>query len=368
MTLRFIGQMMLSAVLAVVSVYMLLILGERMLRDVGFVRELAQRIFYSIGEGVVFLIASLLLFAVYLTLFQWRWFRYVAEMNRSVKWIADGHFDDQIPIKQKNQLGDLAYYTNRLVTQLKQSLDDERRAEQTKNELITNVSHDLRTPLTSILGYLGLIEQDRYRDEVELRHYVQIAYEKSQRLHVLIQDLFVYTRMRHDSLPVRQVRLNLTELLEQLLLQNRIALEEAGMQGTVHRPSSGGSVYVAGDPNKLVRVFENLLMNAVLYGREGRRVDIAVRVEGSIAVTEVVNYGDPIPAVDLPHLFDRFYRVDKSRTAHSGGSGLGLAIAKSIVEQHGGTIGAASDSGQTRFQVRLPLDGASNSEQTLNQY
>jgi signal transduction histidine kinase len=362
MTLRFIGQMMLSAVLAIVTAYLLAVLGERMSRDSVFLRGLAREIVYGLGEGVALTVVTLFLFAVYLTLFQWRWFRYVAEMNRSVKWIADGHFDDRVPIKQNNQLGDLAYYTNRLVTQLKQSLDDERRAEQTKNELITNVSHDLRTPLTSILGYLGLIEQDRYRDEVELRHYVQIAYEKSQRLHVLIQDLFEYTRMRHDSLPVQQVRLNLTELLEQLLLQNRITLEEAGMQGTIHRPGTGSGVYVVGDPNKLVRVFENLLMNAVLYGREGKRVDITVRAEGSEAVTDVVNYGDPIPAVDLPHLFDRFYRVDKSRTAHSGGSGLGLAIAKSIVERHGGTIGAASDSGQTRFQVRLPLEQASNYE------
>ncbi len=360
MTLRFIGQMMLSAVLSVVSAYLLAAVAERMTREAGFLRGLAREIVYGLGEGVTLAIVALLLFAVYLTLFQWRWFRYVAEMNRSVKWIAEGHFDDRVPIKQNNQLGDLAYYTNRLVTQLKQSLDEERRAEQTKNELITNVSHDLRTPLTSILGYLGLIEQDRYRDEVELRHYVQIAYEKSQRLHVLIQDLFEYTRMRHDSLPVQQVRLNLTELLEQLLLHNRISLEEAGMQGAIHRPGSG--VYVVGDPNKLVRVFENLLMNAVLYGREGRRVDITVRVEDGEAVTDVVNYGDPIPAVDLPHLFDRFYRVDKSRNAHSGGSGLGLAIAKSIVERHGGTIGAASDYGQTCFQVRLPMEQASNSE------
>lgn len=216
---------------------------------------------------------------------------------------------------------------------LQLSLDDERRAEQTKSELITNVSHDLRTPLTSIIGYLGLIEQDRCRDEVEVRQYVHIAYEKSKRLNVLINDLFDYTKMRYETSPQRIHTFNLTELLRQLLIQYRVPLEEAGLVGALHAPS--GKLAVTGDPDKLVRVFENLLANAIHYGKDGGKVDLHASAEGEEAVVEVVNYGEMIPSVDLPHLFDRFYRVDKARGLDSGGSGLGLAIAKSIVEQHG---------------------------------
>ncbi|CAM4381877.1 sensor histidine kinase [Paenibacillus tarimensis] len=353
MMLRFIGQLILSVILSVVTVYSMQILGERVTRDIYFARSFALEVLRTFGEGFVILASCAFFFVMYLCLFQWRWYRYVNEINGSVMHIAEGNFDHKVPVKQNNPLGDLAFYTNRLVTQLRKSLDEERKAEQTKNELITNVSHDLRTPLTSILGYLGLVEQDRYRDEVELRYYIQIAHDKARRMNVLIQDLFEYTRMRHDSVPLRRLRFNLVEMLGQLLVHFRVTLDEAGVKGNLR--AGAQHVYVFGDPDKLVRVFENLLHNAVTYGKDGGRVEVEIRTVLQEAVVEVINYGDPIPSVDLPHIFDRFYRVDKSRAEHTGGSGLGLAIAKSIVERHGGTIRASSDSAQTVFEVRLPL-------------
>jgi signal transduction histidine kinase len=205
---------------------------------------------------------------------------------------------------------------------------------------------------------LGLIEQDGYRDEVELRHYVSIAYDKSQRLHELIDDLFEYTRMRHGGMPMRTTRFNLTELLGQLLTQHRLGLQQAGMTASLTAPQA--AVDVVGDPDKLVRVFENLLTNAMRYGRDGHRVDVAVRAAAGFAEVDVVNYGEPISAADLPYIFERFYRADKSRTEGAegaSGSGLGLAIAKGIVDKHGGAIVAYSDAGSTMFQVRLPLAG-----------
>ncbi|PZD96316.1 two-component sensor histidine kinase [Paenibacillus sambharensis] len=366
MMLRFIGQLILSVILSVVTVYSMIILGERVTRDIYFARSFAIEVLRTFGEGFVMLASCAFFFVMYLCLFQWRWYRYVNEINSSVMHIAEGNFDHKVPVRQNNPLGDLAFYTNRLVTQLRKSLDEERKAEQTKNELITNVSHDLRTPLTSILGYLGLVEQDRYRDEVELRYYIQIAHDKARRMNVLIQDLFEYTRMRHDSVPLRRLRFNLVEMLGQLLVHFRVALDEAGVTGNLR--AGAQHVYVFGDPDKLVRVFENLLHNAVIYGKDGGRVDVEIRTVLEDAVVEVINYGDPIPSVDLPHIFDRFYRVDKSRAEHTGGSGLGLAIAKSIVERHGGSIGASSDSAQTVFQVRLPLykEDQENSRAVVN--
>jgi signal transduction histidine kinase len=232
-------------------------------------------------------------------------------------------------------------------------LDEERKAEQTKNELITNVSHDLRTPLTSIIGYLGLIEQDRYRDEVELRHYVQIAYSKAERLNVLIHDLFEYTRMRHDVIPLNKQAFNLVEMMNQLLVHYRLSLESAKMKGKLI--SNVGELTLMADPDKLVRVFENLLSNAITYGYAGGKVEIYLNHYEESAVVDIVNYGEAIPAADLPHLFDRFYRVDKSRAENGGGTGLGLAIAKGLVEKHGGSISVTSDGDSTNFRVRLPL-------------
>lgn len=352
MTIRFIGNIIGAAVLGLVSFYLFVVLGYSFLRDFSLIGSVARGLMNMMSEEVFLFGGWFFFFVLFLVLLQWRRFRYFGEVSEAVMHISEGNFDYKIPVRQRNEYGDLATFTNRLVAQLKTSMDEERRAEQTKNELVTNVSHDLRTPLTSIIGYLGLIEQDRYRDEVELRHYVQIAYDKSQRLNVLINDLFEYTRMRNSSSQLRLVTFNLVEMLKQLLEQYRLTLEEAGMSGRLHARDS--RLEVTGDPNKLVRVFENLLSNSVHYGKQGKKVELYLFKEGSHSIVEVSNYGEPIPEVDLPYLFDRFYRVDKSRTEHAGGSGLGLAIAKSIVEKHGGEISVSSDTCLTTFRVKLP--------------
>ncbi len=353
MTIRFLGNIIAAAFLGLITFYLFVVLGASVLGNFPLIGRMARYVVDFLNEGLFIFIGWFFFFVVYLVLLQWRRFRYFGEVSEAVMHIAEGNFDYKVPVKQRNEYGDLASFTNRLVTQLKTSMDEERRAEQTKNELVTNVSHDLRTPLTSIIGYLGLIEQDRYRDEVELRHYIQIAYDKSLRLNVLINDLFEYTRMRNNTSQIRLVTFNLVEMLQQLLEQYRLTLEEAGMKGTLQADLN--RVAVTGDPNKLVRVFENLLSNSVHYGKSGKRVEARIYLDHAQAVVEISNYGEAIPEVDLPYLFDRFYRVDKSRTEHAGGSGLGLAIAKSIVEKHGGTIDVNSDTYMTTFAVRLPL-------------
>ncbi|RXZ78312.1 sensor histidine kinase [Paenibacillaceae bacterium] len=358
MTIRFIGQLFLSAFLGIFTALVLMLGASYFYEQVTIIRRVGSFFNDAIGLTATFVLACCIFFIVYIVVLQWRRFRYFGEVTEAIMHISEGNFDDKVPVRQRNELGELASFTNRLVLQLKTSMDEERRAEQTKNELITNVSHDLRTPLTSIIGYLGLIEQDRYRDEVELRHYVQIAYDKSLRLNGLISDLFEYTRMRNNTLPVKNVSLNLVELLSQLLEQYRIPLQQAGLVGELRAQSP--KLIVEGEPNKLVRVFENLFSNAMTYGQAGKRIDIRLIQEQGFVVAEINNYGEAIPESDLPYLFDRFYRVDKSRTEHSGGSGLGLAIVKSIVEKHEGTISVSSDQDMTSFQVRLPL--ATNKE------
>jgi signal transduction histidine kinase len=345
-----------SAVLALICLSLLFAVTlflTNTLPGLGFVRAVGEAFVNGTGSiGMIFLWG--VLFLIWFLALQWFLFAPLGKVNDAITRVADGQLDlnHQIPVRS-GVFGILAGNVNRLSHRLQLALDEERRAEQTKNELITNVSHDLRTPLTSVVGYLGLIEQDGYRDEVELRHYVSIAYDKSQRLHELINDLFEYTRMRHDTIALKTSPINLVEMLGELLVQYRVPLQEAGMESGMK--SAETTIMVQADAAKLVRVFENLISNAMTYGKEGKRVDVVVRSgSGPSVVAEVVNYGEAIPAVDLPYLFDRFYRGDKSRTQWSGGSGLGLAISKSIIEKHGGMIDVVSNSEYTSFRVTLP--------------
>lgn len=320
--------------------------------DLGLLETLVKWIYRNVGVPFAVSAVGILSFVAIFLLLSRSMIRDMAAITQAVQQIADGNLQARIRLDTEDELGVLAANINRMAERLHQSIEEERRSERAKAELITNVSHDLRTPLTSITGYLGLIEQDRYRDEPELRQYVSIAYDKSQRMRRLIDDLFEYTRTS-GGMKLHAAPIDLGELLGQLAAHMRLDAEAAGMELRLSIPPS--RVMVMADGDKLVRIFENLLTNALTYGRAGRYADLALRAENGSAVASVTNYGDPIPYGDLPHLFERFYRVDKSRGEQAGGSGLGLAIARNITLLHGGSIHAASDEAQTRFEVRLPL-------------
>ncbi|SDY83568.1 HAMP domain-containing sensor histidine kinase [Bacillus sp. 166amftsu] len=275
----------------------------------------------------------------------------IKKMIEEIRYIANGNFNHKISVLQHNYLEDLANGINQIVEQLKVSIEEERQTEQAKSELITNVSHDLRTPLTSIVGYVTLIHHDNYRDEVELRHYIQVIYDKVNRLNMLMNDLFEYTRVQNKELQLNTVPIDIIELLGQLSVQFRMQFQEANIECRLSFPSE--KLMVLADGDKLVRVFENLIMNAMTYGNEGKFIDLTAYQDGNMIAIDITNYGQPIPSTDLPHIFERFYRVEKSRSTYTGGSGLGLAIAKSIVEIHSGTIEVYSDAEKTTFTVKL---------------
>lgn len=273
-------------------------------------------------------------------------------MIQEAAYIAEGDFDYEL-VTNDQHLKELAENINKIVARLKEAIKEERHTEQTKNELITNVSHDLRTPLTSIVGYLRLIEQDKYKDEVALRHYTGTAFEKSLKLEKLINELFEYTRMQDHHLKLNMRPLNIAEILGQIIIQNEIYFKEYNM--ICREKFSEVRSLVLGDGERLARVFENLILNAIRYGKEGEYVDVAAEELNNQVVVTVTNYGHPIPTIDLPHIFERFYRVEKSRSDHTGGAGLGLAIAKSIITHHEGTIDVESNIEKTSFIIKLNI-------------
>lgn len=318
-----------------------------------FVKIILRHLQDSRKETPVVAITGIMLFIIFFFLFTRGAIKYLEEINSALKLISKGNFEVKIPIKYNDELGELAENINLMSAKLKTSIDEERNAERTKNELITSVSHDLRTPLTSVLGYLGLISNDNYQDEVKLRYYVDIAYTKCQDLKKLIDELFEFTKVSYGGLKLNLEKINIGELLEQLAEEFVPILDEEGMECRLSLPKE--KAFVNADGSLLVRVFENLLINSIRYGKEGKYVDIKLFKEDSEAVINITNYGETIPEVDLPYIFDRFYRAEKSRSHKTGGAGLGLAISKSIVELHKGTIAASNGQEKTTFEVRLKL-------------
>lgn len=272
----------------------------------------------------------------------------IAELH----YIAKGNYDHQISIRPRGSLGDVVDSIHALVKSAVDAMEEERRLEQSKDELVTNVSHDLRTPLTSIMGYLGLIEQGKYQDEQQIKQYSHIAYEKAKQMNVLVNDLFEYTKVRHRGTHLNRTQFDLVELVEQVSVGFRIAAHEAGLQLRVETPDE--KVEMWGDTDKLVRVLENLISNAIKYGKDGTTIAVRLFDVPEGVAFSVANNGQPIPDEALPNLFERFYRVEGSRSTKTGGSGLGLAIAKSIIDLHQGEISVTSDAEWTTFTVTLP--------------
>ena len=305
----------------------------------------------GLDRNLNYVIIAICTFIVYY-LFMRKTYVGLAKIVNATNQMAAGDLDKVIEIDCKGDTKKLGDNINIISSLLKDVTIQERKAQQTKADLITNVSHDLRTPLTSIKGYLGLINGDNYRDEVQLRYYVDIAYEKSKELEVLINDLFELTKVQNNSITLDKIEIDLVELLNQIIFQFGYQFESEKIKERSF--FSEDKLIISADPNKLVRAFQNLINNGIKYGT-GEFLDIYAYKKNDYAVVDVISYGNPIPAVELPYIFDKFYRVDKSRNKNDGGSGLGLAITKSIVSLHGGIITAQSDGEKTIFKVMLPL-------------
>ncbi|GAA0075999.1 HAMP domain-containing sensor histidine kinase [Clostridium sp. CTA-5] len=312
-----------------------------------------RKIKYEVVGEYFNIIVGVILFSVFYFMITYRKVKNLIAVIDETEIMSNGDLDRVIKVESEGDMKKLAENINNISSQLKDITVAERNAQKTKNDLITNVSHDLRTPLTSIMGYLELIDNDKYKDEVELRYYVNIAYEKSKNLNLLINELFELTKMQNNTINLDKTDINLVELLGQVVACFECQFNSADMQSRIN--FSKDKLIINADAGKLVRAFENLLSNSIKYGKDGYYVDVITKIEANMAVVQVINYGQSISTIDLPYIFDRFYRVEKSRNSSIGGSGLGLAITKNIIELHNGTIEAYSDDNRTIFEVKLPV-------------
>jgi len=325
-----------------------------------FVRNFNTDIFLS-GKNILFPIL-IILDGIFL---YWRLIRRYRQMQQrhiisELHYIANGHYDHRIPFELRGDLARLVDSINGLVDSTVTAIEEERRIEKSKDELITNISHDIRTPLTSIIGYLGLIEDRQYHSEEDLLKYTHTAFLKTKQMKSLVDDLFEYTKARQPSNPVNLTTFDMVQLVEQLAADFELEARNNGI--TIETMAQPQQLLMEGDTEKLVRVFNNLLSNALKYGKDADKIVIQLEKTGTEAVISVKNNGQMIPKQSLDSLFDRFYRVEESRSQETGGTGLGLAIAQSIIASHGGYIYAKSNPDWTSFIIHLPL--TSNNQTT----
>lgn len=232
---------------------------------------------------------------------------------------------------------------------------DARQAEQRKNDLVVYLAHDIRTPLTSVIGYLELLKEAPDLP-IELRaKYVSITVEKAYRLEQLINEFFEITRFNLQTIPLNKEPLHLSYMLQQMVEEFYPILAPGGKSAHVDVPED---LILPGDPDKLARVFNNILKNAAAYSFDNSVIQIRARMnkeKDKIHIT-FTNQGPVIPPEKLNSIFEKFYRLDSARSSSTGGAGLGLAIAKEIVTAHQGTISAESAENGTVFSICLPAE------------
>jgi hypothetical protein len=302
----------------------------------------------------IFSLASCVV-AIFVT--NWRVKRRINQMKLAhildyLKYIAQGHYEIRIPQTDLGEMDEVVSSINHLVDSTVRAIEEERKIEKSKDELITNIGHDIRTPLTSVIGYLGLIENQQYHSQEELARYAHVAYRKAQQMQSLVQDLFTYTATRQTTTEISPVQVQVLRFMEQLVADFELSAREKTIELRLDiRPKN---LVASFDVDKMARVFHNLLSNALKYGIGAHYIELLAYQEEDYIYFKVKNDGQPLNQSELEDIFQRSYRADQSRSANQPGTGLGLAIVRNIVELHHGRVYAEVEGKETIFTIEIP--------------
>ena len=320
----------------------------------------ADNLFYkllkSIDNYIFFWIGSILLIGwlVITYYFFQKPLRYLDELVMASEQLAKSVSE---PIVLPDSMKDVQDELNQVREQTQRNAMAAKEAEQRKNDLIVYLAHDLKTPLTSVIGYLALL-RDEPQISKELRaKYTGIALDKAERLEALINEFFDITRFNLTRLILDTRTVNLTRMLEQITFEFNPLLAEKSLKWDLRLIPDLQTVC---DPEKMERVFDNLIRNAVNYSYNDTKIILSMERLEEYAIIRVENRGHTIPPEKLSRIFEQFFRLDQARSSSTGGAGLGLAIAREIVQSHGGTITAESIDESIVFTVKLPLDCKKN--------
>jgi len=329
-------------VLAAVVVGALIELAWLWLRPEAFASSGMQTLL-MITLGVLALIGCAHVYAF------WR----IAQLNETLRKVADGDLERTLPPAGRDQIGQLTSGIEGMVATLRSNYDDLKRHDELRRQLVANVSHELRTPLTSIQGYLETTALAG-AESPDFSQNLEICQREAKKLSRLVQDLFELSKLDTEQLEFRFEPVPLVEMADQVGLA--FVQRFADKMIEFETEFADDALEVWGDGNRLSQVVTNLLGNAAVFTPEGGKVTLACARDGNRAVLTVSDTGVGIPEKDIPHIFESFFHLEKSRTRNLGGTGLGLAICKAIVEKHRGEITVRSRVGQgTTFTVSLDL-------------
>lgn len=276
--------------------------------------------------------------------------KYINSLSKGVIEIAKGDLNYRVKIKGKDELSLLGKNINYMTEELKQSKEREKEIEKNKDRLIVSVSHDLRTPLTSIIGYIKLIKENCKLDN-DIKRYMDIIDTKAESLEKLINDLFEYTKLTACDVKIEKINISLNEFMRQIAEGMMPACNENDLSILFEAPEEEVKVNV--DPSKMLRVFENIISNAIRYSNKNSTINIKISKNKNGSLVTIENEGKSLKAEELNKIFEMFYRTDESRNNQTGGAGIGLSIAKSIVELHNGKVWAECQGNKVLFYVSI---------------
>ena len=307
----------------------------------------------------IILLLGFLLFIFYFLLLTKRITKDMSYISSYISNIASGDMEIQITgINREDEIGEVVTQVNRMHSEIERLMKSEREALQANKEMITCVAHDLRTPLTSIIGYLQLAtDVEKYPVE-ERQKYASIAMRKADRMQGLIEELFSYTKLMSGEITLHRSSIDIVKLVEQMTEEFYPLFMENNLEYTLEQ--NVYSLILDVDGELIARAVSNLISNAVKYGKDGKAVYIELEKYDSELQIRVTNFGLIIPEDSVEHIFDRFYRVESSRSSQTGGTGLGLNIAQEIAVLHGGKITVRSGINGTCFTIALPIDNCSD--------
>lgn len=306
---------------------------------------------YNVIAVMIFTIGIAVFILIFLSLANKK-IKYIKYISEQVNKIANEQLGSTLKVSGNDELADLCKSINSMSLQLKDKFEQEREIENTKSELITNVSHDLRTPLTAIIGYLDILKNEKYKSRVEEKEYLTSTYNLSIKLKKLIDELFEYTKLSGSDIVLEPTEADLGSILSQMLGEYTPVFEAKGLR-IINDIDEKIAVKI--DIEKIVRVFDNILSNAEKYSIKPSDIIVKAENKEDSAHIYISNKGEHIEPDKLNKMFEKFYRVDISRTSNIDGSGLGLAISKKIIELHNGQIWAESDEDMVIMHIKLPI-------------
>lgn len=348
---KLISKIIVKTIIYTICLIMLYFIGNFVCRlFVWQPHDFLYRVFKSIEDNVLFLFFTWLIgFIVICVLNLSKFLSYIdAIVDASEILVTE---NDEL-IRLPEDLTSIEMRMNQVKQDSLHNLKLAHENEQRKNDLIVYLAHDIKTPLTSMVGYLSLLDEIDDMPKSKRKKYVSIALDKAYKLEDLINELFDITRFNSETIILKNEEINLRLMLEQIIDDFYPTLNDLNKNIEFFMENN---ITLYGDSDKLARVFNNIIKNAINYSIGDFPIKIEVNMDENNANVIISNRGNKISDMELKKIFEKFYRLDSSRTSKTGGSGLGLAIAKEIVELHGGSIKATSDLEFTKFYISLPL-------------